>query len=76
MTANFIQDSLLSQFPDHLDRGVKKAGFYVLKHTNMPAVLIECEFLSNPNHRRFLKEPENQLALAGAIKTGIMKGDA
>ena len=72
--AEAIQNSLLSVFPNHLNRGVKKAGFYVLKHTNMPAVLVECEFISNPETRKFLKEPENQLALAKATKEGIIKG--
>ena len=74
--AEAIQNSLLSVFPNHLNRGVKKAGFYVLKNTNMPAVLIECEFISNPESRKFLREPENQLALARAIKAGIIKGGA
>ena len=72
--AESIQKTLLENFPDHLNRGVKKARFYVLRKTNMPAVLIECEFISNPVNRAFLKEPENQLALAITIKEGIKGG--
>lgn len=30
------------------NRGVKKANFYVLKYTQMPAILIECCFIDNP----------------------------
>ena len=69
--ANDIQTALIDTFPDHSNRGVKFSNFYVLRKTQMPAVLIECEFLSNPDMRKFLKEPENQLALAQAIARGI-----
>jgi len=65
--AKHIQEALTSRFPDHVNRGVKPSGFYVLKHTTMPAILIECEFISNPDTRRFLREPENQLTIARVI---------
>lgn len=65
--ANNINSSLIKNFPGHKNRGVRESNFHVLRTTNMPAVLIECEFLSNPKTRKFLKEPENQLALARAI---------
>jgi len=71
----WIQSSLTVAFADHTNRGVKKSNFYVLRETAMPAVLVECEFLSNPSTRRFLKEPENQLGLAQAIAAGIQKYD-
>jgi len=71
--ATLIEKQLLIQFPQHKHRGIKKSNFYVLRKTKMPAVLIECEFLSNPETRDFLKEPENQRRLARTIKTGIMK---
>lgn len=67
-----IQRSLIRHFPDHRNRGVRRSNFYVLRKTRMPAVLIECEFLSNPETRRFLKEPENQLGIAGAIAKGVI----
>jgi len=66
-----INESLSDMFPQHRNRGIKESSFYVLKQTKMPAVLIECEFLSNPDTRKFLHEPENQLALARAITIGI-----
>jgi len=69
--ASDIQIALIEAFPDHSNRGVKFSDFYVLHKTQMPAVLIECEFLSNPDMRKFLKEPENQLGLAQAIARGI-----
>jgi len=69
----WIQSKLTFAFIDHTDRGVKKSNFQVLRDTDMPAVLVECEFLSNPDTRRFLKEPENQIILAKAISGGIEK---
>lgn len=71
--ATWIQTEITKKFMDHTNRGTKKSNFYVLHHTDMPAVLVECEFLSNPETRRFLKEPENQIALARAIGAGIKK---
>lgn len=69
--AKEIQNALMDRFPDHINRQVKESKFYVLKETCMPAILIECEFLSNPETRKFLREPENQLGLASAIKEGV-----
>lgn len=69
--ARMIHISLMERFPDHVNRGVKLAGFCVLKNTVMPAVLVECEFISNPKMWRFLKEPGNQLAIARAIADGV-----
>lgn len=71
--ATWIQTELTKKFMDHTNRRTRKSNFYVLHHTAMPAVLVECEFISNPETRRFLKEPENQLALAQAIGGGIKK---
>ena len=52
------------------DRGVKTANFYVLKCTNMPAVLVEVAFLSNPDEEKLLN---NDVFLAKAAM-GIAKG--
>ncbi len=69
--AESIQAVLISRFPAHINRGIRQSNFYVLRKTTMPAVLIECEFLSNPETRKFLREPENQLGLAQAIASGM-----
>ena len=58
-------------FPDHRQRGSRSSKFYVLTKTNMPAILCELEFLSNPKTCAFLDKPENQRRLAKAIAKGI-----
>lgn len=72
MAAVQVEKQLKTQFPDHLYRGIKQSNFHVLRETKAPALLIECEFLSNPTARDFLKEPENQRRMARALKTGIV----
>lgn len=59
-------------FSDIRSRGLKKENFYVLRKTMMPAVLIECGFLSNDNNRKFIKEPENQRKVAITIRKSIL----
>jgi len=71
--ASRIINQLNAYFPDHVNRGVKHSNFYVLRETKMPAVLVECEFISNPGTRRFLKEPENKRLLAQALSVAINK---
>jgi len=66
-----IHHSLMERFPDHTNRGVRLSNFHVLRMTIMPAVLVECEFISNPDMRKFLLDPENQFAIALAIARGI-----
>ncbi len=53
------------------DRGVKKAGFYVLKHTVMPSVLVEGAFLTNPNEAQMLAQPEVRQAMAEGVANGV-----
>lgn len=70
-----VHDLLTASFPDHVNRGLKSSNFQVLRGTIMPAILVELEFVSNPKTRRFLKEPENQLALARALARGVGEYD-
>jgi hypothetical protein len=53
------------------NRGVKPAGFYVLRKTAAPAILCELAFISNPGEERLLASPEYRAAWAGAICRGI-----
>lgn len=53
------------------DRGVRQANFYVLRNIFMPAVLVECGFLSNRQEEQALRKPAYRAKLARAIATGI-----
>jgi N-acetylmuramoyl-L-alanine amidase len=55
------------------DRGVRKAPFVVLIGTNMPAVLTEISFLSNPADEQWLKQPANRQRTAEGLYHGIEK---
>ena len=53
------------------NRGVRTAPFVVLIGANMPSVLAEVAFISNPKVEKLLKKKANQEALAKALFTGI-----
>jgi N-acetylmuramoyl-L-alanine amidase len=69
--ANLVLSSMTENFPDHTNRGVKEKNLAVLRLTRMTAILIECEFISNPIQLQFLADPQNQQDLAVAIAEGI-----
>ncbi len=49
------------------DRGVKQAGYYVISFTNMPSILVELGFLTNPDEEDFLHSDEGKTYMASAI---------
>jgi N-acetylmuramoyl-L-alanine amidase len=53
------------------DRGVHTAPFYVLIGANMPAVLAEIAFVSNPEDERRLRKPEYREVLAQSLARGV-----
>ncbi len=53
------------------DRGVKKAPFIVLIGAQMPSVLAEIAFLSNPRQEVLLKRPDYRQRIAEALYKGV-----
>ncbi|MGM0441924.1 MAG: N-acetylmuramoyl-L-alanine amidase family protein, partial [Elusimicrobiota bacterium] len=53
------------------DRGVKQAGFYVLKGARMPGVLLETAFISNKNEEKKLRQESFQEKIADGLKNSI-----
>lgn len=64
--ATYVENSFkkLARLPS---RGVKQAGFLVLRETTMPSVLIETGFLSHDTDENYLMKKENQQEMASAI---------
>jgi N-acetylmuramoyl-L-alanine amidase len=53
------------------NKKVQQAGFAVLKAPDMPSILVETAFLSNPSEERKLRSPRHQQKLAKAVFSGI-----
>lgn len=55
------------------DRGVRQAGFLVLRKTSMPSVLVELGFISNKNEEMFMKSSDGQEKLARCLYNAFVK---
>ncbi len=53
------------------NRGVRRRGFYVLRKTKIPAVLVECGFLTNPGEGEYAQTASYRQKLAEEIAAGI-----
>ncbi|HKM66306.1 MAG TPA: N-acetylmuramoyl-L-alanine amidase [Candidatus Acidoferrum sp.] len=53
------------------DRGVRKAPFVVLIGADMPSILTEISFLSNPSDEQLLKKPEHRQRVAEGLYQGV-----
>lgn len=56
-----------------MDRDIKTANFYVLRNNDIPSVLVEVGFISNPTEEALLNNDSFQNKAAEAIATGILK---
>lgn len=63
-------DDIQQQFKSKIEnsnRGVKQAGFLVLRESSMPSVLVETGFISNASDANFLSSDEGQHTIAKSI---------
>jgi len=59
--------------PGSKNRGIKSAPFVVLIGANMPSILAEIGFLSNPKEEALLKKPDYRQKLADALCRGVSR---
>jgi N-acetylmuramoyl-L-alanine amidase len=73
--AEDVQDSLAKRIQKAAkpvkNRGVRKAPFVVLIGADMPSILTEISFLSNPADEKMLKQPEHRQRVAEGIYQGV-----
>src|SRR5438094_6940962 len=58
------------------NRGVRRRGYFVLRKTAVPAVLIECGFLTNPTEAQYAQSSDYRQKLAQEIARGILNRPA
>ncbi|MCL1935907.1 MAG: N-acetylmuramoyl-L-alanine amidase [Defluviitaleaceae bacterium] len=69
--ATIFQNNLVRDL-NRNNRGIRTANFAVLRLTEMPSVLLELGFMSNPNENRFLANPANHVTMANSIYRSIL----
>jgi N-acetylmuramoyl-L-alanine amidase len=74
--AEDVQDSLSKRIQKSgktvRNRGVRKAPFVVLIGADMPSILTEISFLSNPADEKLLKQPEQRQKVAEGLYQGMV----
>lgn len=71
--ATEVFKTLERNIPEIAPRSVKEAGFYVIKNTQAPAILVECGFLTSDQDRPNLESATFQQKYGEAIATGILQ---
>ncbi len=74
LLAQDIQDAIVRQTQPDNTRQIKQSGkeIFLLNQTQVPAVMVECGFLSNPQELEKLKNDSYQQQLASAIAEGLL----
>jgi N-acetylmuramoyl-L-alanine amidase len=73
--AQGVQDTVKNLLQPQNNRKVKQAtsGIYLLRHITIPAILVECGFLSNPEECGLLSQKDYQSRLCFSIFCGMME---
>lgn len=70
--ASCIQAALVEELGTK-DRGARFASFYLLRHADMPAALVEAAFISNPEEELLLASSDGRAKIAASIYQGIAR---
>ena len=72
--AQCLQDAIVHALQPYNSRQIKQSGeeIFLLDQAQVPAVMVECGFLSNPEELQKLKDTDYQKQLAAAIVNGLL----
>jgi N-acetylmuramoyl-L-alanine amidase len=70
LVANNVFSSMRAVGKTHKNQ-VEHANFMVLKSPDVPSILVETAFISNPSEEKRLRDPNWQQKIAGAIADGV-----
>ncbi|MFP4498312.1 MAG: N-acetylmuramoyl-L-alanine amidase [Vulcanimicrobiota bacterium] len=68
--ASLVQQSMVTGLSCK-NLGIRRERFFVVTKTKMPAILLECGFISNPSDVKNLKKPEYRQKIAESVVQGI-----
>lgn len=71
--AEILQEALRGIDTENHRQAKADASYYLLNHTEVPLVIVECGFLSNPEEAEKLNTEEYQKKIAEAICSGLLK---
>jgi len=69
--ASNIHKNVIAGAPSE-NRGIRRRGYYVLRRTSIPSVLVECGFLTNPTEARLAQTSAYRDKLAENISRGVL----
>jgi len=69
--ANSVYKELKNTVPKMHGKSVQRAGFLVLKMPDIPGMLVEMAFISNPTEEKRLKSSKEQTKIANAVFKGV-----
>jgi N-acetylmuramoyl-L-alanine amidase len=68
---DLVRKQLVKSMPKMHGKGTKKANFAVLRMPDIPALLVEMGFISNPSENRLLKSTQHQNKIAKSVFNGV-----
>lgn len=71
LLAGALQAAMIAQLQPEKERAAHEGEFYLLEHLQIPAVLVECGFISNAAEEQMLLDAGYQERLAAAICAGV-----